>query len=68
MQPSEIEVLGMLMKRGKKGTTFDDYQTGFRLAAVIHKLRERGTDIVTMKEPKCGGGWFARYVLIKENK
>lgn len=68
MMPCEIKVLGMLKKLGKKGTTFNDYHVGFRLGAVIHKLRERGFKIVTMKQPKCNGGWYARYVLIKDKK
>jgi len=68
MMPCEIKVLGMLQRSGKKGTTFNDYHVGFRLGAVIFKLRERGFDIRTMKEPKHNGGWYARYVLIKDRK
>jgi len=68
MKPSIIKVLSALRCNKRKGITFDDFRTGFRLAAVIFDLRELGYEIITHKEAISNGRNIARYVLIKERK
>lgn len=55
-------VLTLLKARKSKGVTFQDFATGFRLAARIHELRNDGHDIVTLWEHDEDCKW-ARYVL-----
>lgn len=63
MSPTDLRVLADL-KKYKKGISFDNYPTGFRLAARIFNLREVGHNIVTMKDPLGNGFYKARYVLL----
>jgi hypothetical protein len=63
MSPTDLRVLADLTKN-KHGVTFDNYPTGFRLAARIFTLREAGHKIVTMKDPLGNGFYKARYVLL----
>lgn len=51
------------MKRKRRGVTFDDFQTGFRLGARIFDLRRAGFSIVTVREHLDNGSTRARYVL-----
>ena len=60
-----IKLLELLQKRKRAGVTFDDFPRGFRLAAVIFVLREKGHQIITHNE-KLGECVRARYVLIKK--
>ena len=62
MKPVNARVLGCLEK-SKKGVTFDDFPTGFRLGARIFDLREMGYEIKTLNERMRSGRNRARYVL-----
>lgn len=57
-------LLTMLRQEGKRGVSVHDliYKKGItRAAAIVHKLRDRGYDIVTVDE---GNDRLARYVLV----
>lgn len=66
MRPSNVKVLEDLQRK-KKGVTFSDYPTGFRLGARIFDLRESGYNIATIKE-NLGDCIRARYVLINARR
>lgn len=67
-KPHVQRTLDKLKKRRRKGITFNDFDTGFRLAAYIHVLRDIGYDIATIRVPNANGGMHARYVLLAEPK
>lgn len=62
MHPSCHRVLSML-RRHKKGITFDVFPVGFRLGARIYELRKAGHDIITLKKPLGPDCVRACYVL-----
>jgi hypothetical protein len=62
------EVLDKLRRSGERGITATDFPPGVRLAAIIHRLKQRGHRIVTLHERHGGAhpGRHGRYVLIGE--
>lgn len=66
MQPATIKTLDCLRRNKRRGITFDDFPTGFRLGARIFDLRQLGFEIVTKKIDIGDSRKIAQYFLIKE--
>lgn len=66
MYPSTLKALNMLWIKKRKGVSFDDFPTGYRLSAAIFNLRQAGYNISTHREEMSNGGYRARYYLINE--
>ena len=64
MIPSNKKVYTALACRKNKGISFHDFATGFRLAARIKDLRDASYNIITQREYRDNGSYFARYTLI----
>ncbi len=66
MQPATLKTLDALRKNKRKGITFDNFRTGFRLSAQIFNLRQLGYEILTERVDIGDDRKIAKYFLIKE--
>ncbi|MFV2053166.1 winged helix domain-containing protein [Aliiroseovarius sp. YM-037] len=64
----ELWMLLELDAAGSTGCTALQYAPGIRLAAYVYKLRKRGVEIATYREPNDGSfpGTHGRYVLMSQ--
>jgi len=56
MKPGTLKALAKLRANRRRGTSFDDFKTGYRLSAAILDLRKAGYVIITDREPMSNGG------------